>query len=129
MVLAAVGAVVTGNWLERAPLLFLFSLRNTLQDYAIGRSRRVIRSLMKLRPDKGLVRNEDGSKTYRAVEDLGIGELIHPQTERTHSHRRPGAVGTDVALETADVVLMTDDLEKLPFVINLERTLAMREVR
>jgi Cd2+/Zn2+-exporting ATPase len=30
-----------------------------------------------------------------------------------------GAVGTDVALETADVVLMADDLTKLPYMINL----------
>lgn len=76
MVLAAVGAAIIGNWLEGATLLFLFSLSNTLQDYAMGRSRRAIRSLMKLRPDKALVRNADGSETYRAVEDLAIGELI-----------------------------------------------------
>ncbi len=32
-----------------------------------------------------------------------------------------GAGGTDVALETADVVLMASDLSKLPFVLNLGR--------
>jgi len=32
-----------------------------------------------------------------------------------------GAAGTDVALETADIVLMSDDLSKLPFVIGLSR--------
>jgi Cd2+/Zn2+-exporting ATPase len=32
-----------------------------------------------------------------------------------------GAAGTDVALETADVVLMSDDLANLPFVIGLSR--------
>lgn len=76
MILAAIGAAVIDNWLEGAILLFLFSLSNTLQDYAMGKSRRAIRSLMKLRPDKALVRNEDGSESYRAVEDLAIGELI-----------------------------------------------------
>ena len=36
-----------------------------------------------------------------------------------------GAAGTDVALETADVVLMSDDLAKLPFALRLaRRTLA-----
>ncbi len=32
-----------------------------------------------------------------------------------------GAAGTDVALETADVVLMADDLTKLPYAIALSR--------
>ena len=76
MILAAIGAAIIDNWLEGAVLLFLFSLSNTLQDYAMGRSRRAIQSLMKLRPDKALVRNADGSENYRAVEDLTIGELI-----------------------------------------------------
>jgi Cd2+/Zn2+-exporting ATPase len=32
-----------------------------------------------------------------------------------------GAAGTDVALETADVVLMADDLGNIPYVIALSR--------
>jgi Cd2+/Zn2+-exporting ATPase len=32
-----------------------------------------------------------------------------------------GGAGTDVALETADVVLMSDDLSKLPFAVSLGR--------
>jgi Cd2+/Zn2+-exporting ATPase len=33
-----------------------------------------------------------------------------------------GAAGSDVALETADVALMADDLDKLPFAVGLSRT-------
>lgn len=76
MILAAIGAAIIGNWLEGATLLFLFSLSNTLQDYAMGRSRRAIKSLMKLRPDKALVRHEDGSEEYQPVDTLEIGDLI-----------------------------------------------------
>jgi len=32
-----------------------------------------------------------------------------------------GAIGSDVALETADVVLMRDDLMRLPYLIDLAR--------
>jgi len=39
-----------------------------------------------------------------------------------------GAVGTDVAIETADIALMTDDLEKIPTVIRLSRK-ALRVIK
>jgi len=39
-----------------------------------------------------------------------------------------GAVGTDVAIETADIALMTDDLEKIPGVIRLSRR-ALRVIK
>jgi heavy metal translocating P-type ATPase len=39
-----------------------------------------------------------------------------------------GAVGTDVAIETADVALMTDDLEKIPGLIRLSRR-ALRVIK
>ncbi|NJO83966.1 MAG: HAD-IC family P-type ATPase [Blastochloris sp.] len=56
MILAAVGAAIIGEWHEGATLLFLFSLSNVLQDYAIGRSRQAIKSLMKLYPNTAKVR-------------------------------------------------------------------------
>nr|WP_286668992.1 heavy metal translocating P-type ATPase [Fodinibius salicampi] len=76
MILAALGAATIGEWMEGAILLFLFSLSNTLQDYALGKSRREIKSLMKLRPDEALVRNPDGSEIKRPVEDLSKGDII-----------------------------------------------------
>ena len=33
-----------------------------------------------------------------------------------------GAIGTDAALETADVALLGDDLTKLPYLLELSRT-------
>lgn len=39
-----------------------------------------------------------------------------------------GAAGTDVALEAADVVLMSDDLSRLPFALRLGRS-ALRNIR
>lgn len=76
MILAALGAASIGEWMEGAILLFLFSLSNTLQDYALGKSRREIKSLMKLRPDEALVRNPDGSEEKRPVEDLSKGDIV-----------------------------------------------------
>lgn len=59
MILAALGAAAIGQWTEGATLLFLFSLSNVLQDYAIGRSRQAIRGLLKLHPSEAKVRRGD----------------------------------------------------------------------
>ncbi len=76
MVLAALGAASIGNWVEGATLLFLFSLSNTLQAYALDRSRNAIRSLMDLRPPEATVRRPDGSDVVLPLEALQIGDLI-----------------------------------------------------
>jgi Cd2+/Zn2+-exporting ATPase len=39
-----------------------------------------------------------------------------------------GAVGTDVAIETADIALMTDELAKIPTVVRLSRK-ALRVIK
>ncbi|MEX0894135.1 MAG: heavy metal translocating P-type ATPase, partial [Balneolaceae bacterium] len=76
MILAATGAAVIDNWLEGAVLLFLFSWSNTLEHYAMGRSRREIESIMKLRPDEALRRSDDGSEELVPVDSLQIGDTI-----------------------------------------------------
>ena len=75
MVLAALGAAYVGAPLEGATLLFLFSFSNVLQEYAIDRTRRAINSLMKLRPDKALVRRNGDTLTLR-VEELVVGDIV-----------------------------------------------------
>jgi len=75
MVLAALGAAVVGAPFEGAMLLFLFSLSNVLQEYAIGRTRRAIHSLMKLRPDKALTRR-DGKTTLLPIKQLTVGDIV-----------------------------------------------------
>jgi Cd2+/Zn2+-exporting ATPase len=56
MVLAAAGAAIVGQPFEGAMLLFLFSLSNVLQEYALDRTRNAIRALMDLRPDTALIK-------------------------------------------------------------------------
>ena len=75
MVLAALGAGAIGQWREGAILLFLFSLSNTLQTYALGRSRQAIRALMDLRPDEALVRRGQSEVRIR-VERLKRGDRV-----------------------------------------------------
>jgi len=76
MILAALGAAYIGEWQEGATLLFLFSLSNVLQDYAIGRSRRAIKSLLKLYPNEATLRMPDGKKRVVKVDEIQLGDII-----------------------------------------------------
>ncbi|MEZ5327851.1 MAG: heavy metal translocating P-type ATPase [Verrucomicrobiales bacterium] len=75
MILAALGAAVVDAPFEGAMLLFLFSLSNVLQAFAIDRTRKAIKSLMKLRPDKALARR-DGTTVLLPVEELVVGDVL-----------------------------------------------------
>lgn len=75
MVLAALGAASIGEWHEGAILLFLFSLSNALQEYAIDRSRNAIKSLFKLYPEQAKVHRE-GRVAVVKIDDIRIGEIV-----------------------------------------------------
>ncbi|MDX1419919.1 MAG: heavy metal translocating P-type ATPase [Rubricoccaceae bacterium] len=74
MVLAALGALAIGAPFEGAMLLFLFSLSNVLQHYAVGRSRKAIRALMELRPETAHVRRGDAIHPM-PVEEVAPGAV------------------------------------------------------
>ena len=75
MILAALGAAIVDHPFEGAMLLFLFSLSNVLQGFAMYRTRSAIHSLMKLRPDKAHVR-KGGQIVLLPVDQLVVGDVI-----------------------------------------------------
>lgn len=75
MMLAALGSVVLGKFNEAAALLFLFSLSNTLEAFAMGRTQSAIEGLMKLRPDTALVVT-DGGDVKTPVKELQVGQVV-----------------------------------------------------
>jgi Cd2+/Zn2+-exporting ATPase len=75
MILAAIGAGIIGYVFEAAVLMFLFSLSNTLEVYTMGRTRRALHALLKLRPAMArVVRN--GREIEVDAESVRIGERI-----------------------------------------------------
>jgi len=75
MILAAAGAAAIGYVAEAAVLMFLFSLSNTLEGYTMGRTRRALHALLKLRPVRALVRRH-GREVEVEAEDVRVGEIV-----------------------------------------------------
>jgi Zn2+/Cd2+-exporting ATPase len=74
---AAVGAALVGSPLEGAILIFLFSLSNMLETFAMGRTRQAIQRLMDIRPQEATLADADGHDMGRMpVEQLTPGQLI-----------------------------------------------------
>ena len=75
MILSAIGAATVNQWHEGAILLFLFSLSNVLQTYAMDRSRNAIKALLKLRPNEATaIRN--GKEERVPISDLRIDDHV-----------------------------------------------------
>ncbi len=76
MVLAALAAVLVGEIRDGAILLFLFSLSGTLENYALGNTKRAVSALMKLRPDVANLRQSNGTLKIVPVEELKIDDTV-----------------------------------------------------
>ncbi len=82
MSIAAIGAIVIGEYLEGATVIFLFAIGEALEGYTADRARNSLRSLMELAPAQALrvLRASDMLPVYNEetlpVEQLVVGDTI-----------------------------------------------------
>ncbi|MBA4066739.1 MAG: cadmium-translocating P-type ATPase [Isosphaera sp.] len=73
MVVAVVGAVGIGQWLEAATVAFLFALSLALEAWSVGRARRAVAALMALSPPEARLVYPDGREETVPPERVPVG--------------------------------------------------------
>ncbi len=76
MVLAALAAAAVGEVRDGAILLFLFSLAGTLEEYAMGNTKRAVVALMSLRPDEANLEVSSNTTERVRVEQVAVGGIV-----------------------------------------------------
>ena len=75
MILAALGAFLTGNFSEGAILILIFSISGALETYATSKSEKELKALLNLAPDTATL-IEDGKEFKVAVATLKKGDIV-----------------------------------------------------
>jgi Zn2+/Cd2+-exporting ATPase len=79
MIVAAIGAAIVGQPKEGAILMFLFSLSNTLETYAMGRTFRSVHALLDMTPKIARVKRAENGETKiveMPVDEVRKGDIV-----------------------------------------------------
>lgn len=94
---------------------------NELTAQAIARELGIDEIYADLKPEDKVTKVRELAQRYGHVAMVGDGVNDAPALAEATVGVAMGAAGTDVALETADVALMADDLEKLAYALRLAK--------
>jgi Zn2+/Cd2+-exporting ATPase len=77
MVIAALGAMGLGQWLEAASVTFLFSLALLLESWSVGRARAAIKALIEISPNTArFLCPTDGDIEEKPIAEVPVGVTV-----------------------------------------------------
>ncbi len=94
---------------------------NKATGEAVGQQTGVDEVRAEMLPEDKLAAMTDLVRRYREVAMVGDGVNDAPAMARATLGIAMGAIGTDAAIETADIALMSDDLSKLAWLVHHSR--------
>ncbi|GIK80984.1 MAG: cadmium transporter [Alphaproteobacteria bacterium] len=99
---------------------------NRITAEAIAREVGIDEVHAELLPEDKVKKVEELVARYHTVAMVGDGVNDAPALARANLGIAMGAIGSDAAIETADIALMTDDISKLPWLVrHAKRTLVI----
>lgn len=117
---AAAGAIARLKRLGVGPIVMLTG-DNSRTAHSIARQIGIDRVYAELLPEDKVDVIRHLQKQYQSVAMIGDGINDAPSLAQASVGIAMGAAGSDVALETADIVLMADRLERLEYAVRLGR--------
>ena len=99
---------------------------NRITAEAVAREAGIDEVYAELLPEDKLAKVDELVKRFGTVGMVGDGVNDAPALARANLGIAMGAIGSDAAIETADIALMADDISKLPWLVrHSKRTLAI----
>lgn len=87
----------------------------------VGKKAGVTRICAQCLPEEKLSWIEKFQKQQKKICMIGDGINDAPALKKAHVGIAMGDIGSDIAVEAADIVLVNDDIQELPFLINLSQ--------
>jgi Zn2+/Cd2+-exporting ATPase len=76
MSVAAIGAMIIGQWPEAAVVIWLFGVAELIEALSLERARNAIRSLVDLAPETAHVKSTDGSTIETPAGEVPLGAIV-----------------------------------------------------
>lgn len=109
--IAMIAAIYIGDLFAAGEVAFIMAIGEYLEDMTTNRAKKGLKKLIALAPTQG----------RRIVNVCMIGDGINdaPALKTANIGIAMGGLGSDIAVEAADIVLMGDDISRLPYLKRL----------